>query len=251
VKLYHGTTEAVVNAALNQGILPRADTKHKGNWNKTSNSRPDCVYLTNAYAGYFAGMATQHAGRWGIIEVDTDLIPDPLAYIERSRFLPDEDYLEQVSRGSQIPDGRGYAGLRKANAIIDTQKRTIARTRWFRDNLLKYGHEWRNSVDRLGNCAVFGPIEVEAITRISFFNPKSNDFIASLSIDPTISLMNNRLLGDRNRALMEWLMGQPVDHKIFGPFIDQAHETRVRNWVQDMSGLEVITVSHKEKMLGG
>jgi len=233
--LYHGTTEAAVNAALNQGILPREATKNKGNWKHTANSRPDCIYLTTVYAGYFAGCATLR-GRWGIIEVDTDLIAE-------SSLLPDEDYMEQATTKRPIPHLPGpYAALRKASAIEDRKKRMIARTRWFRKYLQIFQDQWKNSIIDLGNCAVFGGVPVEAITRVAFFNPRSNQYVANCAMNPMISMINYVVMGDQYRELTKWFMGERVDHTKFGPFFDEEHETKVRGWLLDTSGLEVVTI---------
>lgn len=235
MKLYHGTTEAAVNAALNQGILPRSETKARGNWKHTADSRPDCSYLTTVYAGYFAGCATQR-GRWGIIEVDTDLIPEMF-------MLPDEDYLEQsTGTVAGIP---AVAGLKKANAIKDRKKRMLARTRWFRRHLPLFGLYWKESVAKLGNCCVLDGVPAEAITRVSFFNPKSNTFIAHTAMDPMISMMNYMIMGDRYRALTSWLMGDGADSESFGPFFDQAHEAKIADALKATDGIEVIRINEK------
>lgn len=62
MRLYHGTTEAVARAALAQGLAPRALTRAKGNWDKHP-SNPHAVYLTTAYAGYFAACASDDGNK--------------------------------------------------------------------------------------------------------------------------------------------------------------------------------------------
>lgn len=237
--LYHGTTEAAVNAALNQGILPRNKTKTKGNWKHTSNSRPDCVYLTTVYAGYFAGCATRR-GRWGIVEVDTDLIPEEF-------MLPDEDYLEQQNRPAPDSPGPAWDALRKANAVVDRKARMIARTKWFRKYLTVFQDQWKNSLHDLGNCSVLGGVPVEAITRVSFFEPKSNQLIAQAAMDPMISCLNYMIMGDRYRAITSWLMGGNIGHETFGPFFDKSHEDKFRDMLRQTSGVEVVDVQRKVK----
>jgi hypothetical protein len=239
VKLYHGTTEAAVNAALNQGILPRSKTKVKGNWKHSANSRPDCAYLTTVYAGYFAGCATQR-GRWGIIEVDTDLIDE--------RFLhPDEDYLEQHER--PVPDSPGPAwdALRKANATKTRKARMLARTRWFRKHLTVFQDQWQNSIEYLGNCCVLGGVPASAITRVAFFDPKSNDYIAHTAMDPMISIMNYMIMRERYEAITQWFMGSIPDVSKFGPFFDTSHQDKVRDMLRQTSGVEVVDVQRKAK----
>ena len=196
MKLYHGTTEAVARAALIEGLLPRAETgDDEGNWEDCP-SNPELVYLTVAYAGYFAMAAAKDGERWAIIEIDSDLL-DPNA------LLPDEDWLEQESRGQDLaevfddfPEGDGEA--------------MTERTEWFRENIRAFRHLWDKSVERLGNCAHDGPIPPEAITRISLFDPNSNRFVAMAIIDPAICIMNYMLCGAKYRAVTAWLMGDDV-----------------------------------------
>src|SRR6266568_7623655 len=90
--LYHGTIADVARKALKEGLKPR---KHHGksNWEHTSESQPDCVYLTTCYAGYYAACASK-GKLWGFIEVDTDLL-------DAKRFLPDEDFIEAAIRKSK------------------------------------------------------------------------------------------------------------------------------------------------------
>ena len=52
--LYHGTSERVAKLALKQGLWPRRDLNDEGNWDHTVESSPVHVYLTRAYAPYFA-----------------------------------------------------------------------------------------------------------------------------------------------------------------------------------------------------
>lgn len=55
--LYHGTSFENIERILHQGILPRRETK-KSNWfmpdSNDFESRNDAVYLSNAYAPYYA-----------------------------------------------------------------------------------------------------------------------------------------------------------------------------------------------------
>lgn len=51
--LYHGTSSKYLPSILREGIKPRKLTR-QSNWKTTIESRNDMVYLTNAYALYFA-----------------------------------------------------------------------------------------------------------------------------------------------------------------------------------------------------
>src|SRR5579872_5763031 len=85
--LYHGTSGNAVPRILKQGIRARRLTK-KSNWDKNP-SHADSIYLTTAYAGYFAHCATKRGSLLGILEVDT-------AQLDEDSFRPDEDFLDQV-----------------------------------------------------------------------------------------------------------------------------------------------------------
>ena len=90
--LYHGTNERSARLALADGLKPRGRSK-RGNWNHTITSNQATVYLTDCYAGYFAMVATKDGERMALMEIDTDLL-------DASLFRPDEDVLEQGSRGT-------------------------------------------------------------------------------------------------------------------------------------------------------
>jgi hypothetical protein len=185
--LYHGTNEKVARKALKEGIRPRIMTRRKSIWDKCP-SRKDLVYLTDAYAPYFAFSATKKGQRLGIIEVDTDML-------DEARLLPDEDFLENVSRG-EFPE----AG-----------EELVGRTCWFRDNLEEFQHHWVDSLEGLGNVAYRGAIPPEAITRISVFDPRSNPGIYQLVVDPAVSVLAYQVTAPKYRALIDWFFGEEVD----------------------------------------
>lgn len=157
--LYHGTTEAVAKAALIEGLLPRCKSGVMSRWTEHPSS-PDHVYLTETYAGYFAMQAAKEGGRWGLVEVDVDRLP-------LSCLVPDEDFLEQCSRGQTWPDDETFAGIRAARDITE-------RTAWFRENLYRFSGMWPKSIEMLGNCAVEGGVPTSAVTRVALFDPKLN-----------------------------------------------------------------------------
>jgi len=147
--LYNGTNEATARKSLTGGLLPRLFTNRKSNWSRCP-SRKDAVYLTAAYAAYFAA-SSSNSGKWGIVEIDTNKL-------EQFRFLPDEDFLEQVTRNQNGPWPKTDM---------------VKRTRWFRKNLEKYSHHWTDSINGIGNCAYLGTIPSIAITRVAIFDPKN------------------------------------------------------------------------------
>lgn len=193
MKLYHGTTLKVARRAMKSGLKPRG--RRKGNWDHTVLSRPDCVYLTNAYPLYFmfAAVDTAEEDFGAVIEIDTDLLN--LAYL-----LPDEDAVAQTNRDSEYGD-----------SLLD-------RTAYFRDNLVHMflgTTVWEQSLAALGTCCYFGVIPPEAITRYVRINRKKNTHL-QLDFDPTITCMNFRLLGNRYRACSIALFGDEPGEDLIG-----------------------------------
>ncbi len=199
MKLYHGTSEAVARLAITEGLKTRENSGSKGNWEHSIDSAPDRVYMSVAYAGYFAYCATESGEPWGIVEIDTDLLCEDL-------LLPDEDFLEQASQNEDVPEDSIFDGLREAHALTTVNDRMKARTAFYRDNAFMFGHLWSDSIKFLGNCCYWGNVPSEAISRVTVFDPKSNHDIY-MSVDPTITLMNYRFCAQKYKAITRWLAG--------------------------------------------
>lgn len=183
MKLYHGTNETVARKALIEGLKPRSITK-TSNWNHTVASNKDAIYLTDTYPLYFALGASEADQMPAILEIDTDkLLPFDL--------VPDEDYLEQVSR-------------RVANDP-KTEWDMNKRNRWYRARLQQFAHYWEDSVKNLGNCAYIGMIPAKAITRIAVIDRKKNQLLCFRGMDPSISLINFKLCGEDYKSLVSWI----------------------------------------------
>lgn len=197
MKLYHGTSESRARRALIEGLRPRGEREGEDTdrWNGCPSSG-DHVYLTVAYAPYFAAAASGEDERWAIIEIDTDLLPDGM-----DALVPDEDFLEQATRNETPPKEWG----------LPTEGME-ARTEWFRDRLHWFAHLWEQSVDNLGNCAHEGSIPPEAITRVVFVDPArpENKAAVFMACDPSISILNYRFTGSKYRALTRWFMGDAL-----------------------------------------
>jgi hypothetical protein len=183
--LYHGTTENVARKALVDGLKPRADTGAKSNWTHTIDSHMDHVYMTTVYAPFFAFSAAEDKERWGIIEIESDLIDDGI--------YPDEDFLEQALK--EVPKSV------KKNDMI-------GRTKWFKKNINRYKHIWNYSVNLLGTCSHKGTIPASAITRVAVLNPCN--IFRMMSVDPQISLMNYNICKGKYEALTKWMIGDKV-----------------------------------------
>lgn len=186
MKLYHGTGEAAAKIILRHGLAPRGTKKSK--W--TMASGKDRVYLTTAYPMYFSANTARDGERWAVLEIDTDKL-------DSTHLVPDEDFLEQATRN--------HPGIVPARL-----KTMVQRTAWFRDNIDRFQHMWEASLTYLGTCAYQGTIPPSAIRRVAYFAPESNRFIALRALDPTISLLNYKIVGSTYRALVQWLFDGDV-----------------------------------------
>ena len=83
------------------------------------------------------------------------------------------------------------------------------RTRWYRKRALDdFGHAWKTSLEGLGTCTYYGIIPVSAITRIAFVGKKNYfDLVLYAGIDPMITLINYRLVGEKYRHSVKRLFG--------------------------------------------
>lgn len=204
MKLYHGTSGSAARHILEEGLHPRSfvfedvdEEDGAGNWHHSVPSNPECVYLTDAYAGYFAAVAADDEDEMAIIEIETD-------DLETSFMCPDEDFMEQASRGQTL-DGEGFEDL---VACGDDMK---ARTIWFRNNISAFGHMWENSIKHLGTCCYYSGIDQCDILRVSFIKQKDAANMLMMAMDPSISLMNYQIMGNKYRTLTQWFMGETVD----------------------------------------
>lgn len=186
MKLYHGTSAKALDSILGKGLLPRT-TDMKGNWEHTISSRKDCVYLTSIYAPYFAINASGDDNLIGIVEIDTN-------FLNEEWILPDEDFLEQATRGQK-----------------DFPKGTMEdRTKYFRDNLSLYGEHWERSINKLGTCCYQNEIDSSAITRAIIVDGSLCNMMLSVAMDPQISLLNHKFCSNKYKSLTKWFMGDDV-----------------------------------------
>lgn len=192
MKLYHGTAARHLPKVLKHGLKPRG--KGKGNWEHTVMSRPDAVYLTVAYSLYYALTATKKSEREAVIfEVDSSKL-NPF------RLCPDEDFLAQAA---QV----GAPAFKDIKEQYDND--LLKMTAHFRDELEEYSDDWEASVKHMGNCCFIGNIPVEAITRYALI-PNIYKFVQWS--DPTIGIMNYRVLGEYYQALSKRVFGDETDY---------------------------------------
>lgn len=190
VKLYHGTTETIGRQAKTEGLRPRKLTG-RSNWKHIVESNPSLIYLTTAYAPYYALQAVNKGEKISIIEVETDLLNE-------SNFRPDEDFIEQVT------------GLDKKNTAGIKGKTTSQRTKYIRNHLDEFSGFWKPSLEHLGNCGYKGVITGKAITRVSVVDISKCLPMCSEVLEAVITLMNYKICGPQYRMLTRWFMGEPI-----------------------------------------
>lgn len=147
------------------------------------------MYVTRPYGGYFALCATSEDDSFGVVEVD-------LWKLNPNNFYPDEDFTEQAGR-TPLAEELGLKSMEE-------------RSEWVRDNLSAYKATWKLSLENLGNMSHRGPIPPKAITRVSIFDPHSNPGLVLALADPTITIMNATIVGQKYELLTKWLMGENV-----------------------------------------
>ena len=208
--LYHGTTKRVADLSLKEGLKPR--NKKKSTW--AVESANDSIYLTDAYAPFFSFNAGHigHTRELAVIAIHTE----KLNFMD---FLPDEDALEQVDRISP--------NKTKFDRPVETMEE---RTAWFRDHAHTYpirGIDYQWSLQVLGTCRHVGAIPPEAIVKIATWNEHETPL--SFMFDPSITLVNYRIVGNRYRWCMREMMKDEQTEELsefdkFGMDIDKIHE---------------------------
>lgn len=159
--LYHGTNPTNADAIESEGFSGR---KGDGNWKDEMKSMEGYVYLTTAYAIFYACNAAGDDGRGTIfkVEVDTD------------DLCPDEDY------------------LRSAGLLLELTKK--------KRTLSDYTDHSQASLDFLGSVAI-KPESIKILERKDFDTGEMWRYS-----DPSISVLNYRILGMYYRKLTEVFM---------------------------------------------
>lgn len=178
--LYHGTSGRRARAILKNGLTPRF--AFKSQWDHAP-SRPDHVYLTDAYAIHFGKCAAGNEPRRypaAVFRVDVERLKTSNLYV-------DEDTLEQVNRAND--EKAGTSG-----------KTMLERTAFYRDSWasLDVARAWQAGLRAMGNCSHYLGIETAFISAVAIIPPRSPLWLAS---DPQITMANYRILGPYYRAL--------------------------------------------------
>lgn len=185
MKVYHGTCASNLDSILKNGIKPRG--RKKGNW-ESYPSKKDMVYLTVAYAPYFAICSCEKSQTALILEID-------LSLLDEDKLYPDEDFVAQVL---------AYQN----NTDIDTYHDHVS------NNLDLFKSCYQDSLDGLGNISYKGTVPSSSITRYCLVDVKERKDISLMCLDPSISLMNYKFCGNRYRSIISWLFGDREDFEL-------------------------------------
>lgn len=233
--IYHGTTGDVALRALREGLRPRVQTGAASHWDHTVSSSTDLVYLTACYAPYFA-MTAQPKDlpapdqRWAVLEID-------LEALDEDRLMPDEDFLEQGSRGVEMPSWCNELGLRRCKGMK-------ARTVWFRQHIELFHELWEASIDHLGTVAHQGAIPPSAIRRVGIFTPnqEAGAIVASV-LDPMIMIENFKYMNGRYRAVTRWFVGDAITPaEYYGDLFWEAMRDKIDD--KALEGLKRVLETH-------
>lgn len=232
--LYHGTSKVHLQGILEKGIQPRQLTQNS-NWECESGE--DRVYLTSAYAPYFAIQACDQKYDGGepgmnvpmVIEIDS-------TKLRRNDLVPDEDFMEQLTRSQKKFD------------MFDpflASKSVNERTIWFRDRARDLSKKvpafvWSNSIRSMGTCAYIGTIPLRAITKIIAFNPRESAHLLNMFLQPQISLANYSLCGKEYRFWTAKMFDREPKREDYPTIAGAYHEFRTEFPVKGLHGREIL-----------
>jgi hypothetical protein len=193
--LYHGTSQAAWQAIVQTGgLIPRGTSE--GNWSHTVVSHEAAIYLSTAYATYFAACATRDDSNGVVIEID-------VAALAGERLCCDED-------AYALLDLKMRHSGRHLNALVELAKKALPTG-------LEYA---RASLELMGNCGYLGNIPLSAVTRAVSIDWGANPELACTALEPVIAPQNYRFFGDFYIRLTHWLFDasgeEPAKDDFFG-----------------------------------
>jgi len=190
--LYHGTSTKHLEQIKIDNLTPRGWKKRKGNdWGEYP-SATDRIYLTNCgYAFFFAfNAASVTKSKPVVLEIELPEDDEDMML----RLIPDEDPLAQHT----FIEGHHLDFLNK----LDLKKRTS----WWKRHAPAYPALASATLEAMGTAAWYGDIgwgeqEGWGIRKVVEV-PEEYSF----RFDPTISLMNYRILGEEYRRVIKEFM---------------------------------------------
>lgn len=176
LKLVHGTSAEYLEQIKAEGLVPRNLSPSR--W-ETCPSHPEWVYLTDAYALYYAMNAALPDNDCLLVEVEVDT----------DNFYPDEDFLGQATGDSpHLPDNieaRTQSLLEWSQTIDHNLRAELA----------------SKSLKGLGTVAHAGPIKADQIQRMIVIPQEDISRIVVREFDPVICLANYAIMGAKYQRL--------------------------------------------------
>lgn len=181
--LYHGTSTEYLPQILEKGLHPRDVTGVKSNWEDGVESKPDLVYLTNAYPVFFAIATTKDGYQPVVLQVEVD----------EDSLYPDEDFLSYCLRQQDKEAGRPELVLKEYNKNAHPRlNKSLAR--------LSLDHNGVVAVDRVSPQQIIKHLVLESDGRLMFIGG-----------DAQPTPMNYIILGEEYRNCIETLFAEGVD----------------------------------------
>ncbi len=175
MKVYHGTSFDRFTEITMNGLAPRGDTPT--NW-PDNPSMSDMVYLTTAYPFYFAECTSAEDGsKPVVIEINMD-------HLLWKNLYPDEDFILQAMKEEDRWDLKDI-----------------------RNNIDQFRKYYQKSMDHLGNFCYRGVIPRQAMTRAVTVDYKNRGHLLMEVMDPTISIINYQIVGQKYKDLVAWFFG--------------------------------------------
>lgn len=225
MKVCHGTTSKNLERIMAGGLIPRG--RRRGHWDKFP-SHPEMVYLTDAFAHYFANMARRGREPLLIIELDLDKLNE-------WDLFPDEDII-----GQSLARNEGWPLERAQRFAIK--------------HFMRWQDRWRDGMKVMGTVAHWGAIHHSMFTRYALLDVKANPRLALIT-DPTgVSPIHYTAMGDDYRCVQRWVfeggelpMAKRFRDMIAAGFNDD-HNKRFLEQVlrasADRTGIEVVELQH-------
>lgn len=227
-KMYHGTAYKYYDTIRKFGITPRSSGE--GNWDEFP-SRSDMVYLTTTYPFFFSVAAENKEDSEKIVVFETEL-----CNLDYNYLYPDEDFVYQVMKMKYKP---------KIEALAHDLHVEI------KEGIEKYREMWLSSIINMGNCAYQDDIHPTCFSRCCIVDLKDRSHLAMEILNPSISIMNHRLCGERYRDMIAWFFGDiPLLPQVADAierkkqFPDKGFDQAVDFWIEQSENREGIKVEY-------
>jgi hypothetical protein len=218
VRIYHATTEHVAKQACVKGLFPYEVPVYENGAPHTYRvSSSESICLTSVYPGLLAFDAVNLKEKWGVVEIDP-------YYLEQNMLAPHERFLLEKAKVKQGSEEDYFADLVK-----------------LRTEATKKRKQWRNSIENLGLCLYTKQIPLQAITKVTVYDPASNWFMTKAMINCNLS--DHKFNFKRHQMLTRWLIGEHITgSQWMGPAFDKmpfSEQSKITSILQNKNGLDI------------